>query len=122
MVKIGDGGCRGTAWNKKGCPKFVGRVTLEKCAAECRKHPYCTSFHVLKPDEKDQTHECFLFGHKEVTAVKSLGGACYILQGKEEEEEDVKLGKISTFLPFFKNFIKEHLCFPRDHQFICSLF
>ena len=91
-MKIGDGGCRGTDWNKKGCPKFVGRVDLDACAKECRKHSYCTAFHILKHDPNDNTHECFLFAHKDVAAVKALGGACYTFEEKEEPEEEIKIG------------------------------
>ena len=85
-------------WNKKGCPKFVGRVNLDTCAKECGKHSYCSAFHVLKHDTKDDTYECFLFGHKEVVAVKSLGGVCYALKSLQdvpEEEEENKIGKYS---------------------------
>ena len=92
LVKIGDGGCRGLDWNKAGCPKFVGRVNLQECAKECRRTTYCTAFHVLKHDKKDDTHECFIFGHKEVIAVKQLGGTCYTLKAKEEDEEELQLG------------------------------
>ena len=94
LTKIGDGGCRGVDWSKKGCPKFVGRVNLDQCAKECRKHSYCTAFHILKHNPEDNTHECFLFAHKEVTAVKALGGACYNFEEPEEtEEEDIQIGK-----------------------------
>merc|ERR1712129_491765 len=67
LLKIGDGGCRGTDWSKKGCPKFIGRVKPGLCAKECRKHSYCTAFHILKHDPRDKTYECFLFAHKDVT-------------------------------------------------------
>ena len=92
MLKIGDGGCRGTDWSKKGCPKFVGRVKPGLCAKECRKHSYCTAFHILKHDPKDNTYECYLFAHKDVTAVKALEGECYTFTEKEEPEEEIKLG------------------------------
>lgn len=92
---MGEGGCRGLDWNRKGCPKFVGRVSLAKCGQECGKVSYCSAFHVLKHDEKDDTYECFLFGHKDVVAVKSLGGTCYALKAKQEteDEQDIQLGK-----------------------------
>ena len=105
-MKIGDGGCRGTDWNKKGCPKFVGRVDLDTCAKECRKHSYCTAFHILKHDPKDNTHECFLFAHKDVAAVKALGGECYTFEEKEEPEEEIKIGmKFSNGLIFDQSLI-----------------
>ena len=98
LVKIGEGGCRGQDWNRKGCPKLIGRVTLDACAKECRKSNYCTAFHVLKFDSQDGTHECLIFGHVNIIAVKSLGGECYTLVDTskvedEEEEEENQIGK-----------------------------
>ena len=96
MYKIGDGGCRGSDWNRKGCPKLLGRFTLDDCASECAKVNYCTAFHVLKFDTKDGKYDCLLFAHKDVIAVKNLGGACYTFKGQNqeetEEEEDLKIG------------------------------
>lgn len=103
LVKIGEGGCRGQDWNRKGCPKLIGRVTLDACAKECRKSNYCTAFHVLKFDSQDGTHECLIFGHVNIIAVKSLGGECYTLVDTfkvedEEEEEENQIGKQKKFL------------------------
>ena len=97
LVKIGEGGCRGQDWNRKGCPKLIGRVTLDACAKECRKSSYCTAFHVLKFDSKDGTHECLIFGHDNVIPVKSLGGQCYTFKDasevEDEHEEEISIGK-----------------------------
>ena len=97
LFKIGEGGCRGQEWNKKGCPKLVGRVSLDVCAKECRKSSYCTAFHVLKFDAKDGTYECLMFGHDNVIAVKNLGGTCYTFKDASETddgpEDDVKVGE-----------------------------
>ena len=41
----------------------------------------------MKP-EKDQTFECLLFSHKEVIAVKGLGGVCYTFSDKPPQQED----------------------------------
>ena len=82
---------------KKGCPKLIGRVTLDACAKECRKSSYCTAFHVLKFDSKDGTHECLIFGHDNVIPVKSLGGQCYTFKDasevEDEHEEEISIGK-----------------------------
>ena len=40
LTKLGDGGCRGHDWDKKGCPKFLGRKTKNECARECRKSEF----------------------------------------------------------------------------------
>ena len=100
LFKIGEGGCRGQDWNRKGCPKLIGRVTLDACAKECRKSNYCTAFHVLKFDSQDGTHECLIFGHDNVIAVKSLGGECYtfvdtfkVQEDEDLEEEENQIGK-----------------------------
>ena len=98
LFKIGEGGCRGQDWNRKGCPKLIGRVTLDACAKECRKSSYCTAFHVLKFDSKDGTHECLIFGHDNVIPVKSLGGQCYTFKDASEvedehAEEEISIGK-----------------------------
>lgn len=90
LKQIGIGGCRGKNWDKKNCPKFLGRRTLDTCAMECRKSDFCTAFHILKPDA-DQTFDCLLFSHKDVVAVKGLGGVCYTFSdnppGQEDEDE-----------------------------------
>ena len=92
LTKIGIGGCRGKNWNTKNCPKFSGRKTLDQCATECRKSDFCTAFHILKP-EKDQTFDCLLFSHKEVIAVKGLGGVCYTFSDNlPQQEEDDEAG------------------------------
>ena len=90
MKSIGIGGCRGKNWNTKNCPKLSGRKTLDECATECRKSDFCTSFHILKPD-KNQKFDCLLFSHKDIIAVKGLGGVCYTfsdkLPGQDEDDE-----------------------------------
>ena len=40
LTKLGDGGCRGHDWDRKGCPKFLGRKTLTECAWECRRSEF----------------------------------------------------------------------------------
>jgi hypothetical protein len=110
LVKIGDGGCRGEQWNKKGCPKFVGRVTLEACAKECRNNTYCTAFHVLKFVKADQTYECLMFGHKNVVAIPALGGTCYTLQVPSFQQKEVEVAlsmsklKLKMFQKHFQIF------------------
>ena len=92
MKSVGRGGCRGKNWNTKNCPKFLGRKTLDQCATECRKAEFCTAFHILKP-EKDQTFDCLLFSHKELIAVKGLGGVCYTFSDRLPQQiEESELG------------------------------
>ena len=40
LQKVGDGGCRGPDWDRRGCPKFVGSKTKAECAWECRKSEF----------------------------------------------------------------------------------
>ena len=92
LKQIGIGGCRGKNWDKKNCPKFSGRRTLDGCANECRKSDFCTAFHILKPDES-QKFDCLLFSHHDVIAVKGLGGVCYSFSdnapGQDEDEAGI---------------------------------
>ncbi len=54
---------------------------------------------MLKFDKKDNTHECMIFGHKDVIAVKNLGGSCYRFQDEAEaEEEEADEVELSKFL------------------------
>ena len=93
-------------------------MTVDECARGCRQADFCTAFHILKPTPDDQKFDCLLFGHKEVVAVRGLGGVCYTFSdtpagqedlddddiGDEDEEpqEPMKIGEI--FKPFrFQN-------------------
>jgi len=89
IVSVGEGGCRGGGWNKAPFPVDAGRKTVEQCSKTCLENS-CTAFHILH--EEDGKFDCFLFGHKDVLAVKMLGGKCMTLSatpsGSVEEEED----------------------------------
>ena len=91
IVPVGEGGCRGNGWNKAPYPVDTGRKTIEECGKACLENS-CTAFHVLHED--DGKYDCFLFGHKDVLAVKMLGGECKTLStsasasGEEEDDED----------------------------------
>ena len=46
---VGAGGCRGTKWDKDPrWPKFLGRETLDACAAKCAADDTCTAIHALR--------------------------------------------------------------------------
>ena len=102
MIEVGKGGCRGPNWNKKHCPKDLGRKNIDECAEGCLKSEFCTAFHVLKP-EADGKFDCLLFGHREVIAVKGLGGFCYTFSdrppgapeehGQDDEDTPIPVGE-----------------------------
>merc|ERR1711892_1388782 len=68
---IGAGGCRGDGWSEGSWPVTAGKQSRESCSALCQVQEGCTSFSLSKSED------CFLFGHDDITAVKSLGGECY---------------------------------------------
>ena len=46
---VGAGGCRGTKWDRDPrWPKFLGRETLDACAAKCARDDACTAIHALR--------------------------------------------------------------------------
>merc|ERR1712106_831308 len=85
---IGVGGCRGDGWSEGSWPVTAGKQSRESCSALCQVQEGCTSFSLSKSED------CFLFGHDDITAVKSLGGECYKIiksaDGNAEDNEQAK--------------------------------
>merc|ERR1711892_1592672 len=80
---IGAGGCRGDGWSEGSWPVTAGKQSRESCSALCQVQEGCTSFSLSKSED------CFLFGHDDITAVKSLGGECYkIIKSADGNAED----------------------------------
>jgi len=68
---IGAGGCRGSGWDSGSWPITAGKQSKESCSGMCQLQDGCTAFSLSK------SNDCFLFGHENIAAVKSLGGECY---------------------------------------------
>merc|ERR1712123_353403 len=80
---IGVGGCRGDGWSEGSWPVTAGKQSRESCSALCQVQEGCTSFSLSKSED------CFLFGHDDITAVKSLDGECYkIIKSADGNAED----------------------------------
>jgi hypothetical protein len=85
IVSVGEGGCRGTGWDKGVWPVIAGKRLKNACATMCLSNG-CTAFHILH--EEKGLYDCLLFGHDDVIAVKGLGGECLKLSSNPDETGD----------------------------------
>ena len=109
---IGAGGCRGSGWDKGSWPVTAGKQSRDSCSALCQAQEGCTAFSLSKSED------CFLFGHDNVAAVKSLGGECYrIIKGNNKSLVNQSFANLAAmqglrylrhiynFLPEFPNIV-----------------